>query len=161
MTGFGPHLTLDGYGCNREKLEDLDLIYSILDEFPSYIGMTKIMPPYVFRYTGLKPEDWGVSGFVLIAESHISIHTFPCKNYLSLDIFSCKNFDAEKAVSYIREIFEIKKYQMNLFDRGAEFPKDIEKSAKIVAGQRKKITPLIDFQKENEAKLSRRKKLLA
>ena len=99
MTGFGPHLTLDGYGCNREKLEDLDLIYSILDEFPSYIGMTKIMPPYVFRYTGLKPEDWGVSGFVLIAESHISIHTFPCKNYLSLDIFSCKNFDAEKAVN--------------------------------------------------------------
>jgi len=160
MTGFGPHLTLDGYGCNREKLEDLGLIYSILDEFPSYIGMTKIMPPYVFRYSGLKPEDWGVSGFVLIAESHISIHTFPCKNYLSLDIFSCKNFDAEKAVSYIREIFEIKKYQMNLFDRGAEFPKDIEKSAKIVAGHRKKITPLIDFQRENETKLSRRKKFL-
>ena len=160
MTGFGPHLMLDGYGCNRKKLEDLDLIYSILDEFPSNIGMTKIMPPYVFRYTGAKIEDWGISGFVLIAESHISIHTFPCKNYLSLDIFSCKTFDAEKAVSYIKDIFEIKKYQTNLFDRGAEFPKDIEKSTKVVIGQRKKVTPLIDFQRENGIKFARKKNIL-
>jgi len=160
MTGFGPHLTLDGYGCNRKNLEDLELIYSILDEFPSKIGMTKIMPPYVFRYTGVKLEDWGVSGFVLIAESHISIHTFPCKNYLSLDIFSCKTFDVEKAINYIKETFEIKKYQMNLFDRGTEFPKDIEKSTKITISQRKKITPLIDFQKENGIRLSRKKNLL-
>jgi len=160
MTGFGPHLMLDGYGCNRKKLEDLDLIYSILDEFPSNIGMTKIMPPYVFRYTGAKIEDWGISGFVLIAESHISIHTFPVKNYLSLDIFSCKQFDSEIAVSYIKEVFEMKKYQMNLFNRGDEFPKDIEKTTRIVVGQRKKVTPLIDFQRENGIKLSRKKNLL-
>ena len=50
-------------------------------------GDSKIMPPYVFRYHGEVPEDWGVSGVVLIAESHISIHTFPDKGYLSLDIF--------------------------------------------------------------------------
>ena len=34
MTGFGPHLMLDGYGCERRKLEDLDLIYRILEELP-------------------------------------------------------------------------------------------------------------------------------
>jgi len=145
MIGFGPHLTLDGYGCNKKKLENLDLVYSTLDDFPSSIGMTKIMPPYVFRYTGKKLEDWGVSGFVLIAESHISIHTFPVKNYMSLDIFSCKNFDVEKAKKYVEDAFEIKKYHSNLFNRGTEFPKDIEASAKIVKEDRKRIKdPFLD-----------------
>jgi len=88
--GFGVHLMLDGYGCDRSKLEDINFISSFLDEYPTEMDMTKIMPPYVFRYNGSVPEDWGVSGFVLIAESHISIHTFPEKRYLSLDMFSCQ-----------------------------------------------------------------------
>src|SRR5215831_19512661 len=79
MEGSGSHLMLDGYGCEQKKLEDLEHIYRILEEYPGTIGMTKIMPPYVFRYTGVRPENWGVSGFVLIAESHISVHTFPEK----------------------------------------------------------------------------------
>ena len=79
MVGFGPHLMLDGYGCDKKKLQDLNLVYRILDDLPERIGMTKIMPPYVFKYSGVKPEDWGLSGFVLIAESHVSIHTFPEK----------------------------------------------------------------------------------
>ena len=88
--GFGLHLTLDGYECSYERLTNLDAIYEFLDTCPDMIHMTKIMPPYVFKYHGKVPDDWGLSGFVLIAESHISIHTFPERNYLSLDIFSCK-----------------------------------------------------------------------
>lgn len=140
MLGFGPHLTIDGYGCNRDKLQDLELIYSVLDTFPSKIGMTRIMPPYVFRYQGAKKEDWGISGFVLIAESHISIHTFPCKDYISVDIFSCKEFNIQKAITYMKEIFEIKKLNESIFNRGLDFPKNIEKSVKIVSAQRKKVT---------------------
>ena len=78
--GFGVHLMVDGYGCDRAGLEDMGRIYNFLDAYPAEMEMTKIMPPYVFRYTGTVPEDWGVSGFVLIAESHISIHTFPTSN---------------------------------------------------------------------------------
>lgn len=74
---FGLHLTLDGYGGSQERLANLDLIYEFLEHCPDLIHMTKIMPPYVFKYHAKVPEDWGVSGFVLIAESHISIHTFP------------------------------------------------------------------------------------
>ena len=60
MNGFGPHLMMDGYGCDKKKLHDLNLIYRLLDELPTRIGMTKIMPPYVFKYSGLRPEDWGL-----------------------------------------------------------------------------------------------------
>ena len=103
--GFGTHLMLDGYGCDRQRLEDISLIYNFLSEYPAQIKMTKIMPPYVFRYEAENSEDWGISGFVLIAESHISIHTFPDKNYLSLDIFSCKEFDSDHAFSDVNNLF--------------------------------------------------------
>ena len=139
MTGFGPHLMLDGYGCDKEKLTDLNLIYRILEELPARIGMTKIMPPYVFRYTGVRPENWGVSGFVLIAESHVSVHTFPEKQYLSLDILSSKPFDIERAVAFARKEFGIEKVEHNFLDRGTEFPKDINGAAAEVRTQRRRV----------------------
>jgi len=130
--GFGVHLMVDGYGCDRAGLEDMKLIYEFLDEYPTKMDMTKIMPPYVFRYNGAVPEDWGISGFVLIAESHISVHTFPEKQYLSIDMFSCKPFDTEMAVETIKEYFKIQKYEKKVLDRGQEFPNTIRESAQVV-----------------------------
>jgi S-adenosylmethionine decarboxylase len=125
VPAFGQHLTLDGYGCGYEQLTNLDLIHQFLDQCPDLIHMTKIMEPHVFEYHGKVPEDWGVSGFVIIAESHISIHTFPDRRYLSLDIFSCKAFDHEQAVAYVTELFGITRHEQNLLDRGLEFPRDV------------------------------------
>jgi S-adenosylmethionine decarboxylase len=134
--GFGMHLMLDGYGCDRQLLEDISHIYNFLSEYPARMGMTKIMPPYVFRYDAKNQDDWGISGFVLIAESHISVHTFPEKNFLSLDIFSCKEFDSDHAISYVSNLFVVQKSEIKLLDRGSEFPKDIRRSARIVQEER-------------------------
>ena len=68
------HLIIDAYVSDPHILEDERAIYELLNDYPSQIGMTKISSPYVRTYVGPNPEDWGVSGFVLIAESHISIH---------------------------------------------------------------------------------------
>jgi len=130
--GFGVHLMVDGYGCDRAKLEDINLIYDFLDESPSQMEMTKIMPPYVFRYNGLVPEDWGISGFVLIAESHISVHTFPEKQYVSLDMFSCKPFNTQQALETVRNFFRMQKYEVKILDRGQEFPNNVKESAQVV-----------------------------
>jgi S-adenosylmethionine decarboxylase len=130
--GFGVHLMVDGYGCDRSALEDINLIYDFLDDYPARMEMTKIMPPYVFRYNGVVAEDWGISGFVLIAESHISIHTFPEKGYFSLDMFSCKPFDTEQAVEVLKQRFQMQKYEMKVLDRGQEFPNTIHESAQVV-----------------------------
>ncbi|TMQ62491.1 MAG: adenosylmethionine decarboxylase [Candidatus Eisenbacteria bacterium] len=141
MSGFGPHLMLDGYGCDRAKLEDLNLIYRILEELPNRIGMTRIMPPYVFKYSGVRAEDWGISGFVLIAESHISIHTFPEKNFVSVDIFSCKEFDSEAASEYLKAAFEMEKVESNMLDRGTEFPKELNGAVRLVRAERRRARP--------------------
>lgn len=115
------HLIIDGFGANRKMLESEEIIYDLLDRYPSQIGMTKVAPPQVYKYVGSKPEDWGISGFVLIAESHISIHTFPERCYVNIDIFSCKDFDSEYAIQELKAIFEFDEIQKYLLNRGLEY----------------------------------------
>jgi len=138
---FGPHLTLDLYSCNRKKLADKNFILEILEELPDLIEMRKISEPQIIEYPG-NPNSFdagGISAFILIAESHISIHTFVKQAFASIDIFSCKNFDFKKAEAYIIEKFEPKKVERHLINRGIEFPKDTEKAREIVIKTRKKI----------------------
>lgn len=99
------HITIDGFGGNPTQLGNLELVRNLLDRYPDEIGMTKISVPHVFEYSGVKPEDWGVSGFVLIAESHIAVHTFPEHRQVWVDIFSCKGFDEIPAIDKIVDAF--------------------------------------------------------
>jgi S-adenosylmethionine decarboxylase len=116
------HLVIDGYRGDPEKLKDVDLIYRFLDEYPSTIGMTKIVPPQVYTYYGQTPEDWGVSGFVIIAESHISIHTFPDRDgYVNIDVFSCKEFDPAAALEGVKATFELPEVKVWTLERGLEY----------------------------------------
>ncbi|MHB8086284.1 MAG: S-adenosylmethionine decarboxylase [Dehalococcoidia bacterium] len=101
------HLIIDGFNKNKNILQDENFIYQLLDAYPAKIGMTKISDPIVFRYTGSKPQDWGVSGLVFIAESHISLHTFVERNFINIDVFSCKDFDAERVSKDMRDKFEL------------------------------------------------------
>jgi len=135
--GFGPHLMLDCYGCPKEKLSDIDFVFNVLDTFPEKIKMTKIMPPYVFKYHGKVPSDWGISGVVLIAESHISIHTFPDKEHAFIDIFSCKDFDTDYARSELLGKFQASHHEVVLLNRGMEFPRNISRAAHIIDRERK------------------------
>ena len=103
--GFGPHVMLDLNECNPNQLNSVESCFKLLDELPTIIGMTKITMPYVFPYEGLVPEDKGITGNVIIAESHVSIHTFSLKNYAFIDIFSCKPFDSKKAINYCIDFY--------------------------------------------------------
>ena len=131
---FGPHLTLDMYGCDKRKIGSVEYIDNFLDKLPGKIGMNKIMPPNTFKYES--PKDWGVTGVVLIAQSHIAIHTFPEVGYASFDIFSCKDFDAEKVAAHVIKALGAKTYEKNMFSRGRHFPKDYWRNMEIMSMQR-------------------------
>ncbi len=118
---FGPHLMLDLMECNTEKLGDYNLVFDVLNDLPEKIGMTKITQPYVFPYSGLVPEDKGVTGTVIIAESHISVHTFQEKDHCFVDVFSCKHFDVDFAAEYLINAFESKRYDKYVVNRGKNF----------------------------------------
>ena len=111
------HLIIDGYSSNQKILRDEDFLRKWLESYPARIGMTRISPPYVLRYTGPVLEDWGISGFVFIAESHIGVHTFVERSYVNVDVFSCKDFDTDKAIEDFREGFELVKLRTCLIDR--------------------------------------------
>ena len=83
-------------------------------------GMNKISKPTVLKYEAPQEEDSGLSGFVVIAESHISVHTFPERNYVNIDIFSCKAFDSERTLEDIKHIFGLLRVKSWVVERGLE-----------------------------------------
>jgi len=115
------HLIIEGRGGDWRKLQDLPALYDLLDTLPGRINMTKIMPPIVTRYVGVTPEDWGISGFVMIAESHISVHTFPERGEVSIDLFSCKEFDPAQACDGMIEAFGLTEVETCVLRRGLEY----------------------------------------
>jgi len=114
---------MDGYGRNPRLLQDESFLYKLLEELPEEIGMTKICPPMVCRYTGAKAEDWGLSGFVLIAQSHIAIHTFVEHSYIHIDIFSCQPFDNAKITDKLCEMLQLSEMKAQVLKRGLEYVK--------------------------------------
>jgi S-adenosylmethionine decarboxylase len=136
---YGPHLILEGYDSPKRKLGSVGFIYRTLDEFPALIGMTKIMPPHVQKHLTPGDPSWGVSGFVIIAESHIAIHTYPEIGFFAMDVFSCKDFDVEKAVGFATKRFSLTRYDHKLLNRGEDYPKDIAESGRIINTDRRRF----------------------
>lgn len=133
------HLIVDGYSQNQGLLQDEGSLRDWLERFPSRIDMNRISSPYVVRYVGSKPHDWGISGFVFIAESHISIHTFVEHGYVNIDVFSCKDFDTDKAVDELRGHFQLSKLRTSLIDRewSAEPPAGTDPAGPAYHGKRR------------------------
>ncbi|PIU78283.1 MAG: adenosylmethionine decarboxylase [Candidatus Moranbacteria bacterium CG06_land_8_20_14_3_00_43_56] len=122
---FGVHLTLDGYGGNPEKLNDPELVRKALDELPGKMGMEKMTEPVVHYAEPRNMKDsGGYSGFVMIVESHISIHTFPKKKFVSIDAYTCRDeMDKDTAVKYFKEMFDLEDTEVRFFKRGLKFPR--------------------------------------
>ncbi|MDD4989809.1 MAG: adenosylmethionine decarboxylase [Candidatus Pacebacteria bacterium] len=121
---FGDHFTIDGYKGDFEKLNDKNLVFKCLNEFPGMIGMKKLGEPQVcFAPSNNLKDPGGWSGFVIIAESHISIHTFPKRGFVSIDIFTCKPGMDKKFVSdYFIEKFGLKDIETHFIKRGTKYP---------------------------------------
>ncbi|MDA1164429.1 MAG: adenosylmethionine decarboxylase [Planctomycetota bacterium] len=90
-TTLGHHWIVDLYGCPIEVLDDQDLIRGRLRETTERFGLT------LLDVVSNKYEPQGVTAIGLLAESHMSIHTWPEHNYAAVDIFTCGSDDKLKA----------------------------------------------------------------
>jgi S-adenosylmethionine decarboxylase len=123
---FGVHLTLDGYGGNSEKLNDPKLMEQILNELTEKMGMEKLTEPVV-KYAEPRniKDSGGYSGFVMIVESHISIHTFPKKKFVSIDAYTCKDeMNKDMVGKYFKDAYDLQEMEVRFFKRGLKFPKE-------------------------------------
>lgn len=100
------HLMLELYGCDRQLLSDEPLIRRVLDEYPGRIGMEKVSPVQLAQIKTSNPLDAGLSGFVIIAQSHISLHAWPEYGEVDIDICSCKEFSQEDAIAFAKAMFQ-------------------------------------------------------
>ena len=120
---FGVHLMFDGYGCPENRLNDRELIETTLLKIAKDLGMIALSAPHVLKAPGNNKRDpGGYSGFIVIAESHISLHTFHKRGFISADVYSCKDFDVKKAETDLKEIFKVKKAEVQTAIRGRHYP---------------------------------------
>lgn len=111
----GMHLIVDFWDSNEEILKDSDAIRSSLIRAAKAAGATVLADN--FHYFG---EESGVTGVVVLSESHISIHTWPEEGYAAVDIFMCGDCDPRKSVNVIATALESSRFDSNLLFRGIQ-----------------------------------------
>ena len=80
---LGRHLLVEFYNCDQPILDDVSLVDLHMNEAARACGATVVTSNF-HRF-----EPWGVSGVVVISESHLAIHTWPEHGYAAVDLFTC------------------------------------------------------------------------
>jgi S-adenosylmethionine decarboxylase len=118
------HLTLDGYGGEPARLADRELVNAWLDELPATLGMCKLTAPHLVEVGPRNPKDsGGITGFILIAQSHISVHTFPRRQFLCADVFTCQDdLDDQQIRHSLITTFGLAEVETHFIPRGTRYP---------------------------------------
>ena len=106
------HLLLELYRCDCEKLNDESFLRCTLNRAAKLANAT------VLNLISNKFEPQGVTAIALLAESHISIHTWPESNYSAVDIFTCgQNMKPELSSQYLIESLMAKEHSLRVIER--------------------------------------------
>ena len=119
------HLLLELYRCDRDKLNDESFLRCILNRAAKLANAT------VLNLISYKFEPQGVTAIALLAESHISIHTWPESHYSAVDIFTCgQNMMPELASQYLIESLMAEEHSLRVIHRNP--PSAVSKQIRTV-----------------------------
>lgn len=111
---LGTHITWDVYNCNADSLSFIPTVKTVLNTIVDELQLSKVNESFK------QFEPIGVTGFILLEESHVSIHTWPEHQFAAVDIFSCKPFDAKKIQDLLMQSFSSDKVVIKQIERGEE-----------------------------------------
>lgn len=101
------------YGCNTELLKSVEAVEKGMLE-AAKAGNANIVSSTFKQF-----DPWGVSGVIVIQESHFAIHTWPEYNYAAVDVFTCgTEMNPKAALKYLKNYFQCSKIQSSSFKRG-------------------------------------------
>ena len=109
---LGTHYIAEYFECNSKIINNADTVEKIMLKASEISGAT-IIKPIFHRFS-----PHGVSGVVVIAESHFAIHTWPEHLFAAVDLFSCGEFDYSKALKYIKDEIKAQEFSFSSIDRG-------------------------------------------
>jgi len=113
MKALGIHLLIEFWSCNRQKIDNLDYLEKIMSEAAVSAGATVLKT----AFQDFNPQ--GVSGVVVIAESHLTIHTWPEYGYAAVDVFTCgSTVDPWEAARFLKHELEAEEMEVKDFARG-------------------------------------------
>ena len=125
LTHLSKHLLLELYRCDCEKLNDESFLRCILNR------ASKLANATVLNLISNKFEPQGVTAIALLAESHISIHTWPESSYSAVDIFTCgQNMMPELASQYLIGSLMAKEHSLRVIERNP--PSAVSKQIRTV-----------------------------
>ena len=111
---LGRHILLELYQCDKKKLDDTTFLEQVFCAAAEAMGATIVCA----QFHHFSPI--GVSGVVIIQESHLTLHTWPEYGYAAVDIFTCGQIDMEAGIKYIEKALEATESQWQLFERGLQ-----------------------------------------
>lgn len=113
MKKFGLHYLVEYVGCEPSSIGLVERLE------PVFLEAARISQATILSSSFKQFQPQGVSGYIFIAESHFSIHTWPEESYAAVDIFTCgETMDANKALDYLSEQFGASKMIIKEFERG-------------------------------------------
>ena len=125
------HLILDLYGCNPMNLIDREHISTTFSAIPALVEMQQVSPTLIYDIITSDPADDGMSGFIVIATSHLAFHAWPEFAMLNFDLFSCEPYDEDTVLTFLREKFEPTQIEVNHVARGLQSPRPQKHTAHI------------------------------
>ena len=113
-TFLGHQTTVDFYGCKSDKISSCEFIEKTL------LKAAKILSLTVVNTTIHSFSPIGVSGVIVIEESHIAIHTWPEHNYIAIDFFTCNNaHNLKDGLHWLKEEFQAESISQKDIKRGS------------------------------------------
>ena len=119
---FGYHMIMDCYGCNRKAVDSVEVCYKYLNEITEVMKVHQQSPPFVIYTDPIKyPDKAGISGWVPVVESGVSIHTITPAAFISIDVYSCQKYSPEKVRAFTKKMFQPKEIEEKHFLRGEKY----------------------------------------
>lgn len=113
MIGLGRHILIELYECEHSSLNDVPFVEQALRAAALAAGAT-VLGCHFYRF-----QPHGVSGVVVIAESHLSIHSWPELGYAAVDLFTCgPNMHPERATAALSQSFSAGRMELRELVRG-------------------------------------------
>jgi spermidine synthase len=113
MSALGNHILVEFSGCTPQIMNEVSTIEQGMVDAAIKAGAT------VINSTFHHFSPYGVSGVVVIQESHLAIHTWPEYGYAAVDLFTCGDIDSWISFDYLKEVFQAKNYSAIELRRGS------------------------------------------
>ncbi|MEO0337999.1 MAG: adenosylmethionine decarboxylase [Bacteroidota bacterium] len=109
---LGKHIILELYDCPETLLDNTEALRQIFCAAAEEMGATLVTNEF-HHFSPI-----GVSGVVIIQESHLTVHTWPEYGYAAVDVFTCGQIDLEKGIAFLTKELQAQESAWEMLERG-------------------------------------------